>query len=625
MRPTSPAPVAAVRFNSGLLADRQSTVLQHSIDQQYEQCRTTGRLDAMKLLWTPDSSGVPRPHEFWDSDIAKWIESASYALMLRRDAALEARIDAAVNDIASSQRPDGYFNSFFQAVMPDRAFTNLRDQHELYCAGHLIEAAVAYAQATGKRKLLDVLIRYVDHIGRVFGPEPGQKNGYDGHEEIELALVKLHAFTRDPAHLRLAKHFIDSRGTKPHFFDLEADARGEDPKRRWWAHESYAYYQAHRPIRDQKTLDGHAVRALYMLSGAIDVAFATADKALITACKRLYDNCVSRRMYVNGGVGSTRHGERFTFDFDLPNESAYAETCASIAMIFASSRLLNHTRDGRYADVIERALYNAVLPGISLDGTQYFYANYLATDPRWHRFDGGYRARREGWFECACCPPNLARLFTSLGSYAYSTAPREIIVHLYADSTIEHDGATLTQTTRYPWKGEVSFECSGSITLTLRLPGWCAKPTVKHNGKPVDLRNARKGYLSIKLGEGDRVKLTMPKPPARVYADPRIRHNTGRVAIMRGPLLYCLEQVDNGPDLNALTLPRSARIVEKTTPRLLGGVVTLHTTGRRDTPADTALYTTRQPRTKPAKLTFVPYYAWANRREGEMISWVRER
>lgn len=578
----------------------------------------------MKLRWSPDRADVPKPHEFWDSDIAKWIESASYGLMLRRDPTLEARIDAVVDDIAASQRPDGYFNSFFQTVMPDRIFTNLRDQHELYCAGHLIEAAVAYAQATGKRRLLDVLTRYVAHIDSVFGPEPGKKHGYDGHEEIELALMKLHSFTGDPAHLRLARHFIDARGTTPHFFDLEADARGEDPKRRWWGHERYAYYQAHAPIREQKTLEGHSVRALYMLSGAIDVAYATADKTLIAACKRLYNNCVDRRMYVNGGVGSSRHGERFTFDFDLPNESAYAETCANIALIFASARLLNHTRDARYADVIERALYNAVLPGMSIDGREYFYANYLATDPRWHRFEGGYPARRQGWFECACCPPNLARLLTSLGAYADSTAEREVIVHLYADSTIEHDGATVRQTTRYPWNGDVLFECSGSTTLTLRLPGWCAKPAVRHNGRTIDTRKARKGYLSVRMNDGDRVELRLPMAPVRVYADPRVRHNAGRVALMRGPLLYCLEQVDNGPDLNAVALSRKARLIEKNAPGLLGGVITLRATGRRDTPSEPGLYSTKPPRTKPAKLTFVPYYAWANRGEGEMLTWLRE-
>jgi DUF1680 family protein len=629
-----PAPVASVRLTDGLLADRQQVVLARSIDQQYHQCKTTGRLDALRLVWKPDAKDIPKPHEFWDSDIAKWIESAAYGLMMQRDPDLEAKIDDAIEQIAQSQRDDGYYNAHFLAVAPDQIFTNLRDRHELYCAGHLIEAAVAYFLATDKRQLLDVMIRYVDHIDAVFGPAPGKKNGYDGHEEIELALMKLHGVTGDARHLRLAKHFIDARGTQPHFFDDEAVARGESLKEKRWF-DGYEYYQAHVPIREQKAVEGHSVRALYMLSGAIDVAYQTADKKLIAACRRLFDNCVERRMYVNGSVGSTRHGERFSYDFDLPNESAYAETCANIALVFAAVRLLNHERDGRYADVMERALYNAVLPGISLDGTQYFYANYLATDPRWHHFERGYPAHRQDWFGCACCPPNVARLLTSLGGYMYAVGKGEIAIHLYGSSSIEADGLRLEQVTQYPWDGKVQIRVTADEptkrVISLRLPGWCEDPAVRVNGKPIarDARKlARRGYVRLEQAwkSGDRIELDLPMPPTRVYADVRVRHDAGRVALMRGPIVYCLEQADNGADLNALVLPAKAKITVKREPRLLGGVVTLAAAGERDANAKglDSLYTTSRPQRKKAALKFVPYYAWANRKLGEMITWVRE-
>lgn len=627
-----PAAVADVRLTGGLLAERQKVILDHSIEHQYEQCRTTGRIDALKLDWTPDSD-KPKPHPFWDSDVAKWIESAGYALMLRPDRELERKVDEVIELLAGAQQPDGYLNSYYSSVEPQNRWTNLRDRHELYCAGHLIEAAVAYYQATGKRRMLDILLRCVDHIDSVFGPEAGKKNGYDGHEEIELALMKLYAVTGDEKHLKLARHFIDARGQQPHFFDIEARQRGEEPR-----NQPYDYYQAHVPVRQQKTAEGHSVRAMYLFAGAADVAAATGDKALLSACRRVFDNVVDRRMYVTGGIGSSRHGERFTYDFDLPNESAYAETCATIALVFFAQRMLNLDRDGRYADVMEQALYNGVLPGISLDGRSYFYANYLATDPKWHDFEHAYPARRQGWFGCACCPPNVARLLTSLGGYAYSVGDRELAVNLYADSSVSFRGdggeVTVEQQTKYPWDGAVRLTVRSAaparFALHLRLPGWCDRPLVRLNGKAVakDVRRlARKGYLTIDRtwSDGDRIELELPMPPRRIYADVRVRHDTGRVALARGPIVYCLEQVDNGPDLNALRLPRKATLTARAQPRLLGGVVTLEAKGVREVNAPgQGLYGRLPPREKPAAIRAVPYYTWANRKLGEMIVWIRE-
>ncbi len=621
------AAVSRVRLGDGLLGDRQRVVIGHSIEQQYEQLKLTGRLDAMRLVFR-EGSDHPRPHEFWDSDIGKWIESASYALMQRRDADLEARIDAVISDISATQRADGYFNSFFQAVIPERVFTNLRDQHELYCAGHLIEAAVAYERATGKRSLLDVMLRYVEHIAGVFGNGPGQKRGYDGHPEIELALMRLYRQTGDERHLKLAEFFIDARGTTPHFFDAESEARNEKPHGADFHGLRYDYYQAHAPIREQRDIEGHSVRALYLLAGVVDVAWTTGDEALKRACLAMYDSCVDRRMYVNGGVGSTRHGERFTYDFDLPNESAYAETCANISLMFVAARLMNLTRDVRYADAMERALFNAVLPGVSLDGRSYFYANYLATDPKWQRFERAYPAERQAWFGCACCPPNVARLLASLGSFMYSVAPGEVSVNLYADSIIEHEGLLIRQTTNYPWDERVrlSIEGEGKARLNLRIPGWCRRPVMKLNGRGVSLRGGRvvKGYASVEVGAGDVVELTFPMPVERVYADVRVRHDVGRVALMRGPILYCVEEADVKSPVETLELPRRAKVEAKWKPKLLGGVMMLEARGIRRCSAAKGLYVTVAPKAEPVTIRWVPYYAWANRGVGQMVVWLRE-
>lgn len=622
------ASLTRVRLGQGLLGERQRVVIGHSIEQQYEQLKITGRLDAMRVVYREGSDKHPRPHEFWDSDIGKWIESASYALMQRRDAALEAKIDAVVGDISETQRADGYFNSFFQAVMPDRVFTNLRDQHELYCAGHLIEAAVVYERATGKRALLDVMLKYVEHIASVFGDRAGQKRGYDGHPEIELALMRLYRRTEDERHLKLAKFFIDARGEEPHFFDIESAARNEKPHGTDFHGLRYDYYQAHAPIRQQRDIEGHSVRALYLLAGAVDVAWATDDAALKRACLAMFESCVERRMYVNGGVGSTRHGERFTYDFDLPNESAYAETCANISLMFVAARLMNLTRDGRYADVMERALLNAVLPGVSLDGRSYFYANYLATDPKWQRFERAYPAERQPWFGCACCPPNVARLLASVGSYLYSVRPGEVSINLYADSVIEHEGLTIRQRTKYPWHEQVrlSIEGEGTTRLNLRVPGWCRGAVIKLNGRGVPLSGGRvvKGYVAVKVDAGDVVELLFPMPVERVYADVRVRQDVGRVALMRGPILYCVEEADVKSPVEALELPRRAKVEAKWKPKLLGGVMILEAQGIRRTSAAKGLYVTTAPKAQRAAIRWIPYYAWANRGLGQMAVWMRE-
>lgn len=635
--PLKPVPHPAVRFAAGFWRRRIDTNRLATLPIQHRQLVDTGRLDSLRLQWQP---GQPnKPHEFWDSDIAKWIEAASYSLATDpSDDALRAHVDEAIDLLARSQQPDGYLNTHFTVVRPAERWTNLRDAHELYCAGHLIEAAVAHHAATGDRKLLDVLCRYADYIDATFGPEEGKKRGYCGHPEIELALVRLHRATGEPRYLNLAKYFVDERGRpEPHYFDAEARARGQDPAKNWAKHD---YYQAHAPVREQADIDGHAVRALYLLSGMVDVAAAPGDAELLDTCRRWFSSAAGRRMYVTGGVGPQRHGERFTFDYDLPNETAYAETCAAIALVFAAHRLLQAEPDAAYADVMERALYNGIPSGVSLEGDRFFYANPLAVHREaLNQPDRSHTSgRRQEWFGCACCPPNLARLLASLGQYVYSTADDGVYVHLYAageaDLSVGEHKVRVAQRTDYPWDGKVRITLTpaapAEFTLALRLPGWCDDPSIKVDGKRVKLarRTVRRGYATIRRTwrAGDRVSLRLPMPPVRVETNPRSRNNIGKVAIQRGPVVYCLEEADNGEDLHAVVLPRRAKLREKFKPRLLGGVMAVTAKARRIDLHDFGdrLYRPagRRTKTRPFNLTAVPYCVWGNRGAGEMRVWI---
>ncbi len=607
---------------------------------QLDQCKRTGRVDAFKLDWKP---GDPNPpHEFWDSDVAKWIEASAYSIATHPNAQLEQQIDDAIATIALGQQADGYLNPHFTVVEPEKKWKNLKDGHELYCAGHLMEAAVAYFDATGKRKFLDIMSRYADHIDARFGAEQGKVRGYCGHPEIELALMKLARATGDNRYSKLAAYFVSERGQRPLFFDVEMQKNGRPvtngltPSDQADRHD---YYQAHRPVVEQRDIVGHAVRALYLVAGAIDVAAANGDRKLLAACKRLWRSAVERRMYVTGGVGSRRHGESFSFDYDLPNETAYAETCANIALMFVAHRLLQIEPRGEYADVMERSLYNGVLSGVSLSGDLFRYANPLAVHaealgPSIRQHLG---ARRQEWFGCACCPPNLARVLASLGQYAYSKSTDTLFVHLYAAGQVKADVAgttlTLTQTTDYPWQPKVDFRIAVSspakFSLALRIPGWCEGAKLQVNGKHVSLnRITRDGYAYIKRqwSTGDRISLLLPMPIRRIETNPVCRNNVGKVAIQRGPIVYCLEQIDNGEHLHNLVLPDDAKLSAKFNPKLLGGVVVITGKARR-LPADDwngDLYRTVSSRIgKPITLTAVPYCLWGNRKVGEMAVWIR--
>lgn len=615
----TPVPLTSVRLGDGFWAPRLRTNRERTIPHVYSQLRQTGRIDAFRLDWKPGTA--PKPHIFWDSDVAKWVEGASYSLAIHPDPELEKLLDEVTGLIASAQQPDGYLNVFFTVVAPEKRWTNLREWHELYCAGHLLEAAVAHCQATGKRTLVDAMVRYAAHIGSVFGREPGKKRGYPGHPEIELALMKLYRLTRDGRHLALAKYFVDERGQQPGYFDAELAWREE----RNWPVFPLDYYQAHLPLRQQTDAVGHAVRAMYLYSGAADVARETCDAELHAALDRLWESAAGRRMYVTGGIGSSSEGERFTRDYDLPNESAYAETCAAIALVFFAHRMLQFDCDGRYADVMERALYNGVLSGVSLDGTSFFYVNPLASRGDHHR---------QAWFDCACCPPNIVRLLPTIGGYVYSTARQALAVHLYVQSEANltmpsGPPLSVSHETRYPWEGRVKLSVNpaspGEFTLRLRIPGWCRSHQLAVNGEQIRARRDR-GYACItrEWRPGDVVELDLAMPIEKMEAHPEVVADFGRVALQRGPIVYCLEDADHQVSVLELALPPRTRLTARHDPSLLGGVTVLEGEARRATPQRwrNALYrTSRSPRER-APLRAVPYCEWGNRAPGAMTVWI---
>lgn len=637
-RKMTPVPLQKVNIEGGFWARRAEINRTATIPHVYRKCKQSGRMAAFKLDWKPGQPYQPSFHS--DSDVAKWLEAAAYSLATHPDPRLERRVDRLVDLIASAQQRDGYLHTYFTVVEPKMRWKNLFGGHELYCAGHFIEAAVAYWEATGKRKLLDVMCRCADNIARVFGRGKGQKRGYPGHPELEPALVKLYRATGEERYLELAEYFINERGRRPHYFDAEFSARGEDPKGELRGeHQPHDWIQAHVPVREQTTAEGHAVRGMYLYCGMADVAVETGNAGLLKACRRIWKNMTERRMYVTGGVGSMPGSERFTCDYDLPNEKGYAETCAAIGVVLFAHRMLQIDEDGAYADVMEQALYNGVLSGVSLAGKQFFYANHLAAHPqRGETVAPHLSPSRQSWFRCPCCPANVARLLASLGTYVYSQGKNQAWVHLYAHGRAELDiggkAVVLEQKTRYPWTGLVRIsvrpEKATRFTLALRIPGWCRDAGLKVNGKKATMRRIlSKGYAKVTRiwHPGDKVELMLPMPVERVRAHPLVRENRGRVALQRGPVIYCIEEVDNGPNLDNLILPRGARLRTRFDPGLLGGVTVISGRAQRPdlSPWKGKLYQTDGAKMKTVPFRAIPYFAWSHRRLGEMLVWVRSQ
>jgi uncharacterized protein len=595
-----------------------------------------------------EATGSPMGTIFQDSDVAKWIEAASYSLLERRDADLEKKIDELVRLIGKSQRSDGYVNTFFIAAGDEKRWTDLVMGHELYCAGHMIEAAVAYFGVTGKRALLDVMTLYADYIGEVFGDGPGQNRSFDGHPEIELALHRLALATGNAKYARLASHFVDARGHVRDFYKGRAAKEGMIPDSRWFRSD---YYLADRPVREMRAVEGHSVRAMYLYCAMADQYRAAGDETLKSALDALWKNAVTRHMYVTAALGSQSHGERFTIDWDLPNDTCYAETCASIGLALWSWRMSLIEPKGEYADVFERAMYNGILSGISLDGTGYLYVNPLEVVPDVASFrqDQSHVAvSRVGWFDCACCPTNVARFIASIGGHIASVAHDGVWVHQYASCKLSlqvGDGAgsgvsgdrvavLLSQETDYPWTGDVAIrvdpETPAEFALRVRIPSWCDSFAILVNGVPVQDPAVKNGYAALSRAwkPGDIVKLEMDMPVRLLGANVRVRENAGKVAIQRGPIVYCVEEFDNGADLHALVLDAKREATVRPDGSIVPGSVSLELAGYRETSpdGDDALYAEygNGPKREPCVIRAIPYYQWGNRKKKqEMLVWLR--
>ena len=640
----TPVPLKRVSISRGFWEERQRVNRAVTIPAIYRKLEETGRIDSWSMQGpavAPNSHSMIGVRVFWDSDSGKWLEAAAYSLATHPDAELQALADDLINAIASAQRDDGYLNSYFPVHFPEGEWANLRDSHEMYNAGHLLEAAVAYVQATGKRQLLDVLIRFVDHIADTFGAEEGKRPGYGGHPEIEMALVKLYRETGEKRFLDLVSYLINERGQSPHFYDQEANNRGDKPED-YWA-QTYRYCQAHLPLREHTEANGHSVRACYLYAGIADVALETADEDLLKLSRLLWNDLTQHQMYVHGGVGPSHHNEGFTFAYDMPTETAYCETCAAIALAFWAHRMFHLDPDGRYIDVLERAIYNSSLSGLSHSGDEFFYANPLAAYPgvnplgRWDEQAEGGHYRRVKWYHCPCCPPNISRLIAGIGEYSYSQSGDRVYVQLYHDNSVglEVGGANLTivQSTDYPWDGRVKLQVQTKqpiqFDMALRIPDWCYDYQLSING---DAQNAKveQGYaiLSRQWSDRDTVELILSMPVERVMPHPSIRQTAGQVALQRGPLVYCLEELDNGPRLANVSIPAGSELKASFNKDLFGGVSVIKGEARRIEPAEAsaALYRHQsQAANQESHFTFkaVPYHLWANRAPGEMRVWIR--
>ncbi len=580
---------------------------------------------------------------FQDSDLAKWLEAVGYSLASKPDSQLEAWADEVIELIEKAQQKDGYLNTFFTLKRPGERWTNLLECHELYCAGHMMEAAVAYYEATGKRKLLDVMCRFADHIDSVFGTEEGKLRGYDGHEEVELALVKLYKATGNEKYLNLSKYFIDERGQEPSFFIEEWEKRGRVPF--WNAYEDrkpeLSYNQAHIPVREQTEAVGHAVRAVYLYAGMADIAALTKDEELKQSCRRLWENIVTRQMYITGGIGSTHSGEAFTFNYDLPNDTVYQETCASIGLFFFAHRMLLMEKDSSFADVMEKALYNSIISGMGFDGKSFFYVNPLEVWPEASAKNPERRhvmPVRQKWYGCACCPPNLARLIVSLKQYIYTYNEEALYTHLYIPSKTTvlagEDEITLEQSTEYPWNGDIriatEFKKARNYTLAFRIPGWCRKVKITVNGENYPLEaNVSGGYVSVtrRWKAQEEVRISFDMPVELIQSHPEVRANAGKVALQRGPLVYCLEEADNGENLSALSIDTESEFVINKEPELMKEALSVTGKGVRilDDQWENILYQPYRKQEEEVEIKAIPYFLWGNRKSGEMLVWMNHK
>lgn len=574
---------------------------------------------------------------FQDTDVAKWLEAVGFSLACYPNEELEKTADEVIDLIAEAQCEDGYINTYFTINALDKRWSDLAEGHELYTAGHLMEAAVAYYQGTGKRKFLDCMCRFADLIVDTFGSEEGKIHGYPGHEEVEIGLFKLYRVTGEKKYLDQAKYFVDARGVGENYFIKEM--KHPDYKLIFPEFAEYVpeYSQSHAPAREQTTAEGHSVRAVYFYSAMADLAESCQDEMLLKACKTLWKNITEKRMYLTGGIGSSGFFERFTVDYDLPNEYNYSESCASIGLAMFGLRMNQITRESQYMDVVEKALYNTVLAGIALDGKSFFYVNPLEVWPEAcleATSKKHVKSIRQKWFGVACCPPNIARTLASLGQYIYGVnqSERQMYLNLFVsnETVVSLDGkeVRIKVKTEFPLKNTISIELENvpeaGMELFIRIPEYAENYRVCMNGKTVGAKN-EKGYWKVDIEKNSEIDVQFEAPARFVYANPEVRADAGKAAIMRGPLVYCLEECDNGSNLPGILVDTDSPIQEEET-ELFGGSVILHGKGQRIQKISwkgDKLYSSRKPAYEECEWTAVPYPYWNNRGEGEMLVWMR--
>lgn len=622
-------PLRQIRLTDPFWSRWQKQLVDVTLPKQFEKIVETGRLANFEIA-AGQKEGKFEGLWFNDSDVYKWLEACAYALVNYDNADLRKQVDQAITAIEKAQDPSGYINTFFQIGHPELKWRNLHMMHEMYCGGHMLEGAVALHECLGDRRLLDVSIRFVDHVMSVFGPD--KRRGYCGHEELELALIKLAKATGNAKYREFARWMVEQRGSRPAIFEAELKDK-EAMELSPWSLESLvnkegtydgSYAQDHAPIREHTEIVGHAVRAMYYYIAAADLADGKKDEALETALERTWSSLTRKRMYVTGGIGPSSHNEGFTGDYDLPNLTSYAETCAAIGLVFWGHRLLEMTGNSEYADVMEKAIFNGALAGISLSGDHYFYANP-------HESRGTHA--RVPWFNCACCPPNIARLIGSLGAYAVGVSKSDLFIHLPIglETEVTYRGVPvkLKLEGNYPWSGEFTLHVDPAkpveFAIKLRIPAWSDDVSTDVPGadEEADYEN---GYAVFKRTwkAGDKLVVDLEMMPKWVESDPRVFDNLGRVALTNGPLVYCAEQIDN------LVVPQRMSVdveapIEVTPEKLLEGVNVLATEAVVETDSFTdELYAEEgNLEVKPATAKFIPYFAWNNRGATHMQVWMR--
>ena len=651
-----------VNINNGFWKERKELNKNTSLYAVLKTFEDSGRVRAL----TGDNTENERPHIFWESDLAKLMEGAFFSMQQEKDEKLEKICDSIIDKIIANQEQDGYLNYYFTKHEPDNKFTNLRDRHELYCAGHLLESAIEHHKATGNSKFFDVMERYVDHIISKFGREEGKMRGYPGHQEIELALVKAYEHTNKQKFLDLATYFIGERGThsktEDHYFISERKILKEkekdfDPSTlpSWLrdvlnfgsdphgtnssshgdlqgkVYRDLQYWQAHERPVDQKTAEGHSVRALYMFTAMADLARLNNDNEMLNACKTLWRNIVDKRMYVHCGVGSAYIGERFTDNYDLPNDMAYAETCATIALIYFANRMSKMELNSEYGDIIENSLYNLLLASTSLDGKGFFYDNYLECNPVYLHAQQRRHGIRDEYHLCSCCPPNITRLIASMDMYIYNSYEDSIVVDQYISSEVNfrNQGIKLNQASDFPHKGYSKIEIINSqnkdSTIYFRIPSWDKNILISLNGSKTNYEVVN-GYAKISKiwQKGDVIELTFDFSPRFVRSNPNVRYNVRKACLFRGPILYCLEEKDNGQYLNKLVLNTNNNIEEKDEKINSEDIISLTVKGFKFEDINN-LYIHDKLNMNETSLKFIPYYCWSNRGENEMLVWVNEK